>query len=135
MSRLDHYSAHTTLSMPLEFIDNNSTIDRAARRRIRSHMAMGRNAGKTLVRPSRKNLGQEIKNATGLIRIPKTIDDTCDSESNEYENNEIERQVGDGLSVLSIPKQRNPGSTGLVQKGMYCYPKETQNSITKYRCN
>ena len=105
--------------MPLEFIDNNATIGRAARRRIRSHVAMGRNAGKTLVRPSRKKLGLGITNTTALIRFPKVIQDTRDSESNEDVVYEIEPQVGDVLSVLSVPKQQNPGSTGLVQKGMY----------------
>ncbi|KAH6614439.1 hypothetical protein B0J18DRAFT_300899 [Chaetomium sp. MPI-SDFR-AT-0129] len=38
-----------------EFVDN-TTIDRAARRRIRSHVATGRNAGKKLSRPSRKKM-------------------------------------------------------------------------------
>ncbi len=107
--------------MPPEFIDNNAIIDRAARRRIRSHVAMGRNAGKTLVRPSKRKLGLGIKNATALSRIPKVVEDTRDSESNEDVFYEIERQVGDGLSVLSIPKHPNPGSTGLVQKGMYVW--------------
>ena len=69
--------------MPLEFIDNSATIDRAARRRIRSHVALGRNAGKTLVRPSRKKLGLGIINTTALIGCPKVIDDTRDSESYE----------------------------------------------------
>ena len=107
--------------MSLEFIDSNATIDRATRRQIRSHVAMGRNAGKTLVRPSRKKLGLGIKNTTTPIRIPKIIDDIHDSKKNEDIVHEIERQVGNGLSVLSIPTQLNPESTGLVQKGMYGY--------------
>jgi hypothetical protein len=121
--------------MPLEFIDNNATIDRAARRRIRRHVALGRNAGKTLVRPSRKKLGLGMKDTTALIRIPKFIEDTRDSESNNDVVHEIERQVGDGLSVLSIPPRPNPESTGLIQRGMYGLLKtEIANSITGYCC-
>ena len=121
MSRSDRYSAYAAANMPLEFIDNSATIDRTTRRRIRSHVAMGRNAKKTLVRPSKKKLGLEIKNTTAFIRIPKAIEDTRYSEGNENVVHEIERQVGDGLSVLSIPKQLDPGSTGLVQRGTYGY--------------
>jgi len=83
MSRSDHSSAYAAANMPLEFIDNNATIDRVARRRIRSRVAMGRNARKPLVRPSKKKLGLGIKNTTALIRIPKVIDDTRDSQSNQ----------------------------------------------------
>ena len=119
MSRSNHYSVYTAVTMPFEFIDNNATIDRAARRRIRSHVAIGRNAGKTLVRPSRKKLELGVKNTTAVTRIPKVIEDTRDSGINEDVPYEIERQVGNGLSVFSIPKQLNPASTGLVQRGMY----------------
>ncbi|KAL2197065.1 hypothetical protein P885DRAFT_68949 [Corynascus similis CBS 632.67] len=41
--------------MKFEFVDNNF-IDGPARRRIRSHAARGRNAGKKLSRPSKRNL-------------------------------------------------------------------------------
>jgi hypothetical protein len=116
-------------TMPLEFIDNNATIDRAARRRIRSHVAMGRNAGKTFVRLSRKKLGLGMKNTKALIRIPKVIEGTRDSESNDHVVHEIERQVGDGLSVLSIPQRPSPESTGLIQRGMYSLLKSENSKL------
>jgi hypothetical protein len=106
--------------MPFEFVDNNAAIDRAARRRIRSHVAMGRNAGKTLVRPSRKKAFRlRVQTATALTRIPKLVEDAHDFESNKKMVPEIERQVGDGLSVLSFPEQMTPRSRRLVQRGMY----------------
>ena len=51
------------------------------------------------------------------MRLPKVTDDPNDSESNKDVVHEIERQIGDVLSALSIPKELNPGSTGLVQRG------------------
>lgn len=124
MSRSDRYSAYTdaTTGMPIEFINNNATIDPATRRRIRGHVATGKNAGRTLVRPSRKNLGLATKKTTAPARIQKAIENIGDSESNDSNENmvhEIERQIGDGLSVLSVPKQSKLASTGLVQKGVY----------------
>lgn len=108
--------------MSFQFVDNNATINGAARRRIRSHVAMGRNAGKKIARPSRKEaFGQRIKTSTTLIRIPKVIEDIHDSESSGDILLRLGRQVGDGLSVLSFPEQLTAGSKGLVQKGMINY--------------
>ncbi|KAK4118256.1 hypothetical protein N657DRAFT_583939 [Parathielavia appendiculata] len=50
--------------MNFEFIDNNGTIDRALRKQIRSHVAKGRNAGKKVNRPSRRNLQRPSKTIT-----------------------------------------------------------------------
>lgn len=103
--------------MRLEFIDNNTVIDRAARKRIRSHAAMGRNAGKTLVRPSRKKLfGPGVSTTTAFIPIPKVQVEGHQSESSEDAVPGIERQVDDGLC---FPVQLAPGSRSLVRRGMY----------------
>ncbi|KAF7921859.1 hypothetical protein EAE99_007622 [Botrytis elliptica] len=83
--------------MPFEFI-NNATIDDAVRKRIRSHVALGRNAGKKLVRPSKMR----------PTRMKRVVTSACinlssaqiDSENTIYE---IERQVGDNISCLSFP--------------------------------
>lgn len=124
--------------MPFEFINNNAAIDRAARKRIRSHVAMGRNAGKTLVRPSRKKalgLGLRAKTTTtaaALAYIPKkvVVEKAHDSETtcNEEVVPEIERQLGDGLSVLPVAAQVTPGSRVLVQRGMYVGHIQTENA-------
>ncbi|KAH8689180.1 hypothetical protein BGW36DRAFT_433944 [Talaromyces proteolyticus] len=93
--------------MPFEFIDNNHPlIDRAARKRIRSHAALGKNVGRKVMRPSRKS-AQRVgaKVLPGLTYKPKSIkisntkayDRTLDDVS------EIQRQVGDGLPVLPVP--------------------------------
>ncbi len=42
--------------MKFQFVNNNGAVDGAARKQIRSHVAMGRNAGRKLSRPSRKKL-------------------------------------------------------------------------------
>jgi hypothetical protein len=41
-------------NLRFEFIDNNAPISRSVRKRIRSHAATGKNAGKVISRPSRK---------------------------------------------------------------------------------
>lgn len=121
--QLHPFPADTALTMPIEFIDNNAAIGRVARKRIRSHVAMGRNAGKTLVRPSRKSTGPAIPNTTGVVRFPKILEDRHDSTSRNLSIRdrcyEIERPVGDVLSIFSIPKPLNSESAGLVEKGMY----------------
>ncbi len=105
--------------MTLEFVDNNNAvIDSATRRRIRRSAAMGKNAGKTLVRPSRKEArGLGFKLTTTLVRNPEKIrQDSCDSENSKGLG--IERQVGNTISVCSFPEQRTPEATGLVERGM-----------------
>ncbi|KAH6622688.1 hypothetical protein F5144DRAFT_497292 [Chaetomium tenue] len=42
--------------MKFEFVDNSNAIDKTARKRIRSHVAIGRNAGKKISRRSKKEL-------------------------------------------------------------------------------
>jgi len=105
--------------MPFEFVDNNAAIDHAARKRIRAHVALGKNAGKKLSRPSRKK-AFGVKTSTTLIHIPKGVETTHahDSESAEEVLPEIEQQIGDGLSILSFPVRLTPGYKRLVQKGM-----------------
>ncbi len=93
--------------MRLEFIDNNTAIDRAARRRIRSHVARGRNAGKTLMRQSRSVFGPRLKSATASIHELKSIEDVVP---------EIESQISDGLS---FPARLSSGSRSLIRRGMF----------------
>lgn len=101
--------------MPFEFV-NNASIDRHARKLIRSHAAKGQNVGKK--RPSkRKEPAVRIK-----ITLP-VFDERLVPDAQGLENDKaippfIERQIGDGLSVLSIPAELTPRSKDLVQKGM-----------------
>ncbi|KAJ5808520.1 hypothetical protein N7474_009789 [Penicillium riverlandense] len=91
--------------MAFEFIDNSTTISRAERKRIRSHVAKGRNVGKTIVRPSRKKLA-----------VPRTF--SPENKENQPRDREIERQIGDGLSVLGLPAPPTLASKRLVQKAL-----------------
>jgi hypothetical protein len=93
-------------NMPFEFIDNNTTISRAERKRIRSHAAKGRNVGKTIIRPSRKKLA-----------VTRTVQPENKENQPREPRREIERQIGDGLSVLGLPAPPNLASKRLVQKG------------------
>jgi hypothetical protein len=117
--------------MPFEFVDNNAAIDRAARKRIRSHVALGRNAGKTLIRPSRKKaLGVKTTTLPALICMPEVLEDAHahDSESVEDTVPEIQRQIGDGLSIFSFPVRLTPGSKSLVLKSEYgCFTPQCKN--------
>lgn len=100
--------------MPFEFVDNNAPIGRAARKRIRSHVAAGKNAGKTLVRPSRKK--------AFVLRAenhpPKIPEPSNELKYDIFMSSEIGRQIGDGLSVMRIPSALSPGFRRIVQKGM-----------------
>ncbi|ATZ52810.1 hypothetical protein BCIN_08g04410 [Botrytis cinerea B05.10] len=92
--------------MPFEFI-NNAEINRAARKRIRSHVALGRNAGKKLVRPSKmRPTGMKRVVTSAGINLEAAQIDSIRLEQKDSEENsmyEIERQVGDSITCLSLP--------------------------------
>lgn len=99
--------------MLFEFVDNSSPIGRVARKRIRSHVAVGKNAGKTVVRPSRKNAS--VLRAEHTLGTPGPL---YTSKCDKIVPSSIGRQIGDGLSVMCIPTTLSPGFRRIVQKGM-----------------
>jgi hypothetical protein len=114
--------------MPFEFIDNNATIDRASRRRIRSHVAKGKNVGRKLVRPSRiKAFGRKAESAKAPTHIPEVFEEEGEKEAAHNLRThpsivrQIERQIGDGFSDRFSSKQ-TPESRGLVMRSMFTYP-------------
>ncbi|KFY90540.1 hypothetical protein V500_05144 [Pseudogymnoascus sp. VKM F-4518 (FW-2643)] len=103
--------------MPFEFVDNNAAIDHAARRRIRSHVATGKNAGRTLVRPSRTKAAAREAGArpiAAIVCVPRAVADARRMEVEE-EDCAIERMIGDGLSVFSFPEQGSVKARRVVQ--------------------
>jgi hypothetical protein len=94
---------------------NNANIDRNARKLIRSHVAKGRNVGKKLS-SRRRQRKQDVKIVVPIVR-PNILEDGKDRESEEA-TPAIERQIGDGLSVLSFPVEVTPTSKGLLQRGI-----------------
>lgn len=105
------------MNMSFAFIDNTIAIDHATRRRIRSHAAIGRNAGKSLVRSSKKGEYKPIVMSTAdLSCIPDMVWDAYELKRHQQTIPEIERQVGDGLC---FPGKMSPGSRHLARKGMY----------------
>ncbi|KFY31546.1 hypothetical protein V493_01003 [Pseudogymnoascus sp. VKM F-4281 (FW-2241)] len=108
--------------MPFEFVDNNAAIDGATRRRIRSHVAIGKNAGKTLMRPSRiKTNGREVgaKPIAAIVSIPRVVADARNVEVEESGGYSIERMIGDGLSVFSFPEQGSVKARTIVQNAFF----------------
>ncbi|KAF2493962.1 hypothetical protein BU16DRAFT_562918 [Lophium mytilinum] len=102
--------------MPFQFIDSNASIDRATRRRIRSHVAMGKNVGRKIVRPSRiKAFERRPETSKAIIHIPKISEHTYDLECTKDMVPGTPKLIGDWLSVLSFPEQP-PGSKHLVQR-------------------
>jgi hypothetical protein len=99
--------------MPFEFVDNSAPIGQVARKRIRRHVAVGKNAGKTLARPSRKK-AFILRAEPHTPRIPGPLDR---SEYDKPVPSSIGRQIGDGLSVMCIPTTLSPGFQRIVQKG------------------
>jgi hypothetical protein len=114
--------------MAFEFVNNNATIDRASRRRIRSHVAKGKNAGRTLVRPSRiKALGRKSQSATAFSHISEEEEGEEGKAAHHLESSQcvvrqIERQVGDGLFDHFL-LQQTPGSRSVFLKSMFTYRK------------
>lgn len=104
--------------MTFEFIDNSVAIDRAARRRIRTHAATGKNANKTLARSSKAIAHKKDDSATPFrtpASIRKAYRSTSDG-SGDAEVAEIERPVSDGvLFPIPVPAR----SKGLVREGAY----------------
>lgn len=98
--------------MSFQFVDNGAVCDPATRRRIRSQAALGKNLGKKLVRPSKKRALEQKDERKGTTF--KTASDTME---NDARGSMIGRQVGDGLSVFSIPEQ-SLKSKGVVKRGM-----------------
>ncbi|KAF7558905.1 hypothetical protein G7046_g5263 [Stylonectria norvegica] len=100
--------------MAFEFIDN-STIDRAARKRIRSHAATGKNLGRKIVRPSRKKV---VESRPALFRpLKKRLEIAAKhDDSHDEDVIEIQRQIGDGLS---FPVPLSSESRDIVRKAFY----------------
>jgi hypothetical protein len=99
--------------MDFQFISNEA-IDHKARKLIRSHVAKGRNIGKG--RSSRRKqcqLGVQLPEPIPNPRVLKDIQDLRRKESIPV----IELQVGDGLSVLSLPAELTPAFKSLFKNG------------------
>lgn len=100
--------------MPFEFIDNNTFPNDAARKIIRTHAALGRNKGKRLTRPSRKDAS---RTTTTPFHVPAIVAKASKfEESLEIERTESpERPVDDGLVFPGLL----PGETkSLVKNGL-----------------
>ncbi|KAL4785207.1 hypothetical protein BJX76DRAFT_189589 [Aspergillus varians] len=99
--------------MPFEFIDNTTAIDRAARRRIRTHAATGKNANRTLTRTSKAIILKD--NVTTPFFPPTSIRKARRSANHNPADAEIEieRPIGDGARFpIPVPAR----SKGLVRE-------------------
>jgi hypothetical protein len=106
--------------MPFEFIDNNARIDRKTRKRIRSLVATGKNAGKTVVRPSRiKAFKEQSKYPTAFSSVPGNGDlkQQDRSSHDETPSSKIERPIGDDLFFTFTSNQLNTASRYLAKRG------------------
>lgn len=109
--------------MPFEFIDNNARIDRKTRKRIRSLVATGKNAGKTVVRPSRiKAFKEQPIYPTVFSSVPRTVEmrrqDISASLPDETTSSlDIERPISDDLLFAFTSNQLNPASRYLAKRG------------------
>uniref|UniRef100_A0A8H7K555 Transcription factor domain-containing protein n=1 Tax=Bionectria ochroleuca TaxID=29856 RepID=A0A8H7K555_BIOOC len=108
--------------MLYEFINNNAQINPTARRRIRSHAATGKNLGKTLVRRSRKDLlgsGPRPFQVTVPERLlpPPEPHDTR-AQPRQHAATTFDRQIGDGVSISSLPIDFLGESRALVHKAI-----------------
>ena len=93
--------------MPFEFINNNDLSD-ATRKRIRRHAAVGRNKGKRISRPSKKDVSTTV---TTLFRVPLILQGASKAKEKVCD---IERPIDDGLFFPGLL----PGeSKGLVKEG------------------
>jgi hypothetical protein len=108
-------------SIPFEFVDNNAKIDRASRRRIRSHVAKGKNVGRKVVRPSSDRAFGRTAEKTAAIRpLPKCAEGAHHLENSKHVDCQIGHQLGDGLS-LCISLEETPKSRGLILRAKSTY--------------
>ncbi|KAL4793269.1 hypothetical protein BDV19DRAFT_380231 [Aspergillus venezuelensis] len=106
--------------MPFEFIDNNATIDRGARKRIRTHAATGKNANRTLTRVSK--VAALKANTATPFHTPETIQrvrgTTTSSTSSGTEVAGVERPLSDGLHFPGpVPARLR----GLVKEALFFF--------------
>jgi len=92
--------------MSFQFVENNN-IDEAARKRIRSHVMKGKNAGK--VRPRNRQ-----KQRTNLN--PGEDDWKPTDKNDMYEALSVPRTVGDIFSTLTFPCEFKPYMKELLHK-------------------
>ncbi|KEY74804.1 hypothetical protein S7711_06491 [Stachybotrys chartarum IBT 7711] len=105
--------------MHFQFIDHNSELCHAAKRLIRSHAAKEKNLGRTIVRPSRsKILKQRRELATVFPFSVPSPRSTSSPESEQDLGPVVSRQIGDGLSVLSLMATLSSEPRELVQKAV-----------------
>ncbi|OKL61371.1 hypothetical protein UA08_03704 [Talaromyces atroroseus] len=104
--------------MPFEFIDNNARIDSIARKRIRKLAATGKNAGKTVVRPSKiKAFKEQARHPTILTRLEERTSENPQKTVSEDPVLTVERQIGDVLCFLSSSTKLSPTSQVLAKRG------------------
>ena len=108
-------------NMPFEFV-NNAAIDRKARKLIRSHVAKGRNVGKKR-QPRRRPPEAAVKCAalyasSASSSMTPSVEDVQIAPVKKDIYSVIDRQIGDGWSILSFPTEVAPGSKAVVQRGM-----------------
>ncbi|KAL2832970.1 hypothetical protein BDW59DRAFT_94644 [Aspergillus cavernicola] len=87
--------------MPFEFIDNTTAIDRTSRKRIRSHVATGKNANKTLTRPS-KALALKDSSAAAPFHVPSCLRKTQAQKSQEEKNKNTRESASSSRSNVEI---------------------------------
>ncbi|KAI1260290.1 hypothetical protein F5Y18DRAFT_441954 [Xylariaceae sp. FL1019] len=100
--------------MPFHFINNNDTIDRKARKLIRSHAAKGKNLGRTIHRPSRDPRPRKDENRpVGTLPTTPPIEvDECEDGTPSFA---IQRYFQEDLAV-SLPFEVNPTSRRLFHQ-------------------
>ncbi|EED17343.1 conserved hypothetical protein [Talaromyces stipitatus ATCC 10500] len=103
--------------MTFEFIDNNSKIDPRTRKRIRSLVATGKNAGKTVVRPSRiKALKEQLTHPVAFPSAQIHSELTQSESSSEETVLPIERPIGDDVCYFFTSSQPNLASRSLAKR-------------------
>ncbi|KAL5340725.1 hypothetical protein BJX70DRAFT_396426 [Aspergillus crustosus] len=106
--------------MPFEFIDNNAPIDRAARKRIRTRAAAGKNANRTLTRlPKTTALNS---NTAVPFLAPTSLRRSRSPRNGSINDNElhieIHTPIGDGLRLpVSVPVK----SRSLVREALFFF--------------
>ncbi|KAL2820354.1 hypothetical protein BJX63DRAFT_311578 [Aspergillus granulosus] len=104
--------------MPFEFINNNATIDRASRKRIRSRAATGKNSNRTCTRSSKANT---LKNtAVTPFKAPTSLYGSHRAQPDEGVDvvAEIRCPVDDGLQ---FPRRVHRESRYLVREALFFF--------------
>lgn len=101
------YFFQAMMERTFQFVDNSATVDGVTRKLVRSHVMKGKNAGKTVHRRSRLELGAS---RTTRRYFETLSEDEAAKRRNLEISRPVERNLGNVLNTFHFPVELNESS-------------------------